>query len=160
LDTQSNHRAAKTRFGAAENGFWLRFAVQCIYNGSKVDLSGFGCRFQRLKSCWQRRFSVADSGIVVVTNFASESATNRTTMLDNRRHKMTTENNRISNAVSESVNATKSEPVTPAQKTYSRSPFKEPTCMVRVPMSLIPALRKSMERRRAEIAKGDPDAWN
>ena len=69
-------------------------------------------------------------------------------------------NNRISSGISESADAIRSVPDVPVKKSFSRSPFREATRMIRVPVSLIPALRQAMEQRKAEIEKGDPDAWN
>ena len=60
-------------------------------------------------------------------------------------------NNRIRSGISDSADAIKSVPDAPLKKSFSRSPFREATRMIRVPVSLIPALRRSMEQRKAEI---------
>jgi hypothetical protein len=69
-------------------------------------------------------------------------------------------NNRISTAVSESANATKSTPDIPAKNFFSRSPYAEYTRMIRVPLSLIPAIQVMLDKRKKTFAEGDPDVWN
>lgn len=46
-----------------------------------------------------------------------------------------------------------------AAKTYVRSPYREQTRMVRVPVSLIPTVRKMLAQRKAEVAAGHPDEY-
>lgn len=45
------------------------------------------------------------------------------------------------------------------RKAFSRSPYAERTRMLRLPVSLIPVVRQMMERRKAEVAAGDPDDY-
>lgn len=45
------------------------------------------------------------------------------------------------------------------KKAFSRSPYAERTRMLRLPVSLIPVVRQMLERRKAEVAAGDPDKY-
>jgi len=43
-----------------------------------------------------------------------------------------------------------------AEKTYRRSPYREPTHVIRVPQSLLPAVRKLLDECRQDI---EDSAW-
>lgn len=66
---------------------------------------------------------------------------------------------RISSAAPASAKPSKTSPAKPVEKSFSRSPYREQTRMVRVPKSLLPMVLKMLEKRKAVVAAGDPDAY-
>ena len=67
--------------------------------------------------------------------------------------------NRISRSASDSAKPRFDASQNRSEKSSFRSPYREPTQMLRLPVSLIPTVRSMLERRKAEVAAGDPDNY-